>query len=250
MADSNTPNAANAAPTVKSRQLIAVKDLKALQIVEDVLAASQVAGRPARFLNERDLNSAFFTDTGNRTTTARQKATAMSNHMLAQKTATTDEAKFKKALAKAVGTIQSAAAQKLAGSAPNRLKLYGIGKNVLTMSRTDLLQMIPTLLQAASDDAPLPGVSTAQISAVQDNFQAWNDADTAQTAATTALSQAHDDLVKLLYGDENDRTVPSLEADRRTIQYAADGLWPPGTEVAIRREFKLQANKRFSVKTK
>ncbi len=97
MADSNTPTAAaTPAQTAKSRQLIAVKDLKALQIVEEVLAASQVAGRPARFINERALTAAFFTDMGNRATLARQKATAMTNRMVVQKTATADEATFKK----------------------------------------------------------------------------------------------------------------------------------------------------------
>ncbi len=118
------------------------------------------------------------------------------------------------------------------------------------MSSAELLQLIPTLLQAASDDAPLPSVGTVQIAAVQNAFQSWKDADAAQTAANTALSQAHDALVKLLYGDENDLSVPALDADRRTIQNAADGLWPPGTEIAIRREFKLQPNKKLTAKTR
>ena len=111
------------------------------------------------------------------------------------------------------------------------------------LSRAELTTAIVALQEAAGEDAPLPGVAQAQIDALETAFQAWNDADDEQGGAFSCVAQTRDALEKLLYGDGP--ANPGIDDDRSTLQSAADGIWPPGTNPGIRREFGLQLNKRY-----
>lgn len=218
--------------------------LTELQQATDVATAAQVVGR-ADALALQDVSAAFVLDLQRRIAAAGELVTSITSARTGTKGATRGEGEAKAALLAAAGAIQSGARRKFARSQPERLALYGCGggKDLVGMNRAKLSAAIATLIKTAKLDG-LSGAGDAKTNAVQAAFDAWNNFDATQTTSGTAETTARAALRTLLFGTDGKGTT-GIAADRRTIQYAADAAWPPGSDVAVRREFKLQDKKRF-----
>ena len=243
-----TATAGNAAGTEKvpqERELVAQEWLDELALAEAVAKAAKVEGR-ADALLAQDVTQPFVADLLLRIGQAGDFVTAITTAHVGGTGATRNEGEAKAALIKAAGTIQSGAKRKFSRSEPERLALYacGGGVDLFNMNRAQLSLAIPTLIKTAKLDA-LSGTGDAKTNAVQAAFDAWNAHDDAQTGENTAETTAREALHKLLFGENRDGKS-GIIFDRRTVQYAADAAWPPGTDIAIRREFHLQDKRRYS----
>ena len=238
-------DAANTTKNTQTRDVVANQWLAELELADAVAKAAQVPERIAA-LEEQEVTPTFVADLLTRIGQAGDFITTIQTARSGGKGATRNEGEARNALLKAVGVIQSAARRKFARSQPERLKLYaaGGGVNLTSMNRAQLAAAIPTLIDTAKADG-LSGAGDAKTDAVQAAFDAWNAFDEAQTTSGTAETTAREALKTLLLGADG-KGETGLIADRRTLQYAADAAWPPGQNIAIRREFKLQDNRRFA----
>jgi hypothetical protein len=245
MAENTDATAPAVAKAAQKRDLVAVEWLTELQLASDVATAAQVVGR-ADALAEQDVSAGFVADLLERITAAGELVTSITTARTGTKGATRGEGEAKAALLAAAGAIQSGARRKFARTAPERLALYGCGggKDLVGMNRAKLSAAIPTLITTAKADG-LSGTADAKTNAVQSAFDAWNNFDATQTASGSAETTARAALKTLLLGADG-KGATGIAADRRTIQYAADAAWPPGSDVAVRREFKLQPKRRFA----
>ena len=145
--------------------------------------------------------------------------------------ASLDEEAAKKALVKAINTIQARARQKYFFTEPAALTAYYIGTDRIDANRAILEQVSQAIIDKLVTDT-LPGVTTAQKTALAEFRQDYIDTNLEQGGVQ---SGATDDRIAL------PTMLKSITQRRMTIQFAADAEWPSHDpdSAGIREEFHL-----------
>lgn len=153
--------------------------------------------------------------------------------------ATLDLSAARRALSGMFRSIQSAARQKFAVSNPDHMRDYGV--SVRLDSRATITQVYEGILKALQSDT-LPGVTPDKVALMTTRYNQWNAAIAFQTGAQSAATSGR---------AARNAGTGSVSEQRRAIQSAANGLWPPVPENhGVRREFALSPTRNFGVSSR
>ncbi|HEX8464796.1 MAG TPA: hypothetical protein VF627_09295 [Abditibacterium sp.] len=205
-------------PTPKPRVRGAVnKDFSdGLQKTQRVIDAAQNP-QYAPALQDGDISAAFVTQLEADTLSAREFLAQAVSSRGARKDATVQESAERLNLTRMLQTAQTRALQKFHDSNPDRPRdTYYVGTSLGNAADALLTQIASAIIGALPADA-LPGIKPQFLTDLGAAFAAWQESISAQSAQG---GQAIQNLAQF------EALFKSIEARRRTIQFAADADFP------------------------
>lgn len=237
MADTPTPTPNPEPPKNKrKREQLNQAQLQALSKA-DQICLSALKPEYAGALNAREITGAFIGQLQADINAARLTGGNAVQTTTNKTEATSNETEAARNLVYALQEVQTAAKQKYARTDRDKMRDYFVGQR-LDNNRASLEQTSSMIIQKLDDDT-LPGITAEKVTNLTALRQAYVQANSTQTGAQTNATLLRANLAS---------AVQSINDRRITIQLAADAEWSykNPANIAIRKEFGLPANQRFS----